>query len=151
MGFGEEFGTGTGFTQSSPAFPCQYHSTNAPYSFIHLPPTLYMFFSQHFSFPCQYHSTNAPYSFIHLPPTLYNVFLPALQFPLSVPFHQRSILIPSSMSDCIQTYRLPASLCNTQETPTPIAFSSTHFVRNIFRSHTHLLSRYGDGHRTACW
>jgi len=52
VGFGEEFGTGTGFTQSSPAFPCQYHSTNAPYSFI------------------------------HLPSTLYNIFLPALQFPL---------------------------------------------------------------------
>ena len=31
-------------------------------------------------FPCQYHSTNAPYPFIHLPPTLYNVSLPALQF-----------------------------------------------------------------------
>ena len=31
-------------------------------------------------FPCQYHSTIAPYSFIHLPPTLYNVFLPVLQF-----------------------------------------------------------------------
>jgi hypothetical protein len=36
-------------------------------------------------FPCQYHSTNAPYAFIHLPPTLYNVFLPVLQFsPLSI-------------------------------------------------------------------
>jgi len=31
-------------------------------------------------FPCQYHSTIAPYSFIHLPPTLYNVSLPPLQF-----------------------------------------------------------------------
>ena len=31
-------------------------------------------------FPCQYHSTNAPYPFIHLPPKLYNVSLPALQF-----------------------------------------------------------------------
>jgi hypothetical protein len=30
--------------------------------------------------PCQYHSTVAPYSFIHLPHTLYNVFLPVLQF-----------------------------------------------------------------------
>src|SRR5215475_13245113 len=39
-----------------------------------------MFLSQHFSFPCQYHSTNAPYPFIHLPPTLYNVSLPVLQF-----------------------------------------------------------------------
>jgi hypothetical protein len=43
--------------------------------------------------PCQYHSTNAPYSFIHLPPTLYNVSLPVLQFPLSVSFHQCSILM----------------------------------------------------------
>ena len=76
--------------------------------------------------PCQYHSTNAPYTFIHLPPTLYNVSLPVLQFspvstippmlhthsftyhpryimflsqqfsfPLSVPFHQCSIPIHS--------------------------------------------------------
>jgi hypothetical protein len=52
-----------------------------------------MFLSQYFSFPCQYHSTTAPYSFIHLPPTLYNVSLPVLQFPLSVSFHQRSILV----------------------------------------------------------
>ena len=144
------------------SFTCQYHSTNAPYSFIHLPPTLYnvfspstsvspvsiippvphthsfsyhphcivfspstsvspvsiippvphthsfiyhprciVFFSQHFSFPCQYHSTSAPYSFIHLPPTLYSVFLPALQFPLSISFHQRSILIHSPTTDAV--------------------------------------------------
>ena len=50
------------------------------------------FLSQYFSFPCQYHSTIAPYPSIHLPPTLYNVFLPALQFPLSVSFHHCSIL-----------------------------------------------------------
>ena len=44
-----------------------------------------MFFSQYFSFPCQYHSTIAPYSFIHLPLTLYNVFLPVLRFsPVSI-------------------------------------------------------------------
>ena len=78
-------------------------------------------------FPCQYHSTNAPYPFMHLPPTLYNVFLPALQFspvstippmlhthsftynpryimflsqyfgfPLSVSFHHCSLLIHPS-------------------------------------------------------
>ena len=36
-------------------------------------------------FPCQYHSTIAPYSFIHPSPTLYNVFLPVLQFsPVSI-------------------------------------------------------------------
>jgi len=60
-----------------------------------------MFFSQYFSFHCQYHFTNAPYSFIHLPPTLYDVFLPVLQFPLSVSFHQCSILIHSSTTDAI--------------------------------------------------
>ena len=85
-------------------FPCQYHSTNAPYSFIHLPPTLYNFFSQYFSFPCQYHSTNAPYTFIHLPPTLYNVFLPSLQFPLSVSFHQCSINIHSYTTNAVYCF-----------------------------------------------
>ena len=59
------------------------------HSFIYHPRCV-MFFSQYFSFPCQYHSTNAPYSFIHLPPTLCNVFPPALQFPLSVSFQQYS-------------------------------------------------------------
>jgi hypothetical protein len=44
-----------------------------------------MFLSQYFSFPSQYHSTNAPYSFIHLPSTLYNVFLLVLRFsPVSI-------------------------------------------------------------------
>ena len=43
------------------------------------------FISEHSVFPCQYHSTNAPYPFIHLPPTLYNVSLPVLQFsPVSI-------------------------------------------------------------------
>jgi len=31
--------------------------------------------------PCKYHSTIAPYTFIHLPPTIYNVSLPVFQFP----------------------------------------------------------------------
>jgi len=36
-------------------------------------------------FPCQYHSTIAPYSFIHLPPTLYKIFLSVIQFfPVSI-------------------------------------------------------------------
>jgi hypothetical protein len=57
-------------------------------------------------FTCQYHSTNAPYPFIHLPPTLYNVFVPVLQFsPVSIIppifhthsyiYHQRCIMLLS--------------------------------------------------------
>ena len=54
------------------------------HSFIYHPRCI-MFFSQYHSFPCQYHSTIVPYSFIHLSPTLYNVFLPVLQFsPVSI-------------------------------------------------------------------
>ena len=68
-------------------------------SFYH--PRCIMFFSQHFSFPCQYHSTIAPYSSIHLLPTLYNVFLPALQSPLSVSFHHSSILIHPSTTHAV--------------------------------------------------
>ena len=60
-----------------------------------------MFFSQYFRFPCQYHSTIAPYPFIYLPPTLYNIFLPVLQFPLSVSFHQCSIPIHPSTTHTV--------------------------------------------------
>ena len=80
-------------------------------------------------FPCQYHSTIAPYSFTHLPPSMYNVSLPVLlfssvtiippllhthsltylpqstmflsqyfSFPLSVSFHHCSVLIHSPTS-----------------------------------------------------
>jgi hypothetical protein len=38
---GGENCTGTGFSLSTSLFSCQYQSDNAPYSFIHLPPTLY--------------------------------------------------------------------------------------------------------------
>ena len=58
-------------------------------------------FGIYWCLPCQYHSTIAPYSFIHLPPTLYNIFLPVLQFPLSVSFHHYSILIHSSTTHAL--------------------------------------------------
>jgi hypothetical protein len=98
---GGQSGTGTGFSTSTSVSPVSI-----------IPPTLHthsyiyhrrciMFFSQYFSFPCQYYSTNAPYTFIHLPPKLYNVFLPVLQFPLSVSFHQCSILIHPSTTDAV--------------------------------------------------
>ena len=68
-------------------------------------------------FPCQYHSTIAPYSFIHLPPTLYNVFLPVLQFPLSVSFHHCSILIrPSTtFAVCLKLPRFLVHSCRNVE------------------------------------
>jgi len=54
------------------------------HSFIYHPRCI-MFSHSTSVFPRQYHSTIAPYSFIHLPPTLYNVFLPVLQFsPISI-------------------------------------------------------------------
>jgi len=86
------------------------------------------FFSQHFSFPCQYQSTNAPYTFIYLRAVIYNVslqgiflsvpihkssiriYLPTTQnvkylspsnFPLSVFFHQRSIHIHSHFTQAV--------------------------------------------------
>jgi len=103
------------FFSSTSVFPCQYHSTITPYSFIHPPPTLYnvylpvlqfspvsiipplphthsstthtvyCFSPSTSGFPCQYHSTIAPYSFIHPPPMPYYVFLQVLQFsPVSM-------------------------------------------------------------------
>jgi len=79
------------------SFPCQYHSTNAQYSFIHLPPNLHNVFSASPSGSSV--SIILPmlhtHSFIY-PQTLHKVFLPLLQFPLSVSFHQCSILIHSS-------------------------------------------------------
>jgi len=75
------------------SFPCQYHSTNAPYSFIHLPPTMYNVFLP--VLHCQYHPTSAPYSLIHLLPTQYNFsFSQYFSFPLTVSFHQCSIRFP---------------------------------------------------------
>jgi hypothetical protein len=62
-----------------------------------------LFFRRIPVFPCQCHSTIAPYSFIHLPPTLYTVSLPVLQFPLSVSFHQHSIPVYSPVTDATQS------------------------------------------------
>ena len=62
------------------AIPPMFHTHSFTYH-----PHYIMFLSSTSVFPCQYHSTNAPYPFIHLPPTLYNVSLPVLQFsPVSI-------------------------------------------------------------------
>ena len=99
---------------------------------IHYNSRCIMFLPSTSGYPCQYHFTIAPYSFIHLPPILYNVFLTVLQvspvsiipsllhthsfiyhtrcimlfsqyfsFPLSVSFHHCSILIHSSTTHTV--------------------------------------------------
>jgi hypothetical protein len=73
-----------------------------------------MFLSQYFSFPCQYHTTNATYSFIYLPSTLYNVSLPVLQFsPVSIiplmlhtSFHLNTIIIRRTSGRGMGTFKV---------------------------------------------
>jgi hypothetical protein len=88
------------FFLSTSVFPSRYHSAIAPYSFIHLPHTLYnvpltvLQFSPVSIIPPLLHT----HSFIYH--TRYIMFLSQyFSFPLSVSFRQRSILIHS--------YRLP--------------------------------------------
>ena len=75
-------------------------------------------------FPCQYHSTNAPYPFIHLPPTLYNISLPVLQFHLLLPFHQCSIPIHSHTTHTTQCFPPSNSdfPCQSHSTNAPFPF-----------------------------
>jgi len=108
-------------------------------------------------FPCQYHSTNAPYSFIHLLPTLNNVSLPVLQFfpvsiippmlhthsftyhpryimflsqyysfPLSVSFHQCSIPILSLTTHAIYCFSPSTSFFPCQYHPTNAPYPFIH-------------------------
>ena len=110
------------FVPAECCHPCIVFGTS-PFPFVAHEHRQQTFLPNTSAFPCQYHSTIAPYPFIHLPPTLYNVSLPVLQFspvstippllhthsftyhphyimflsqyfsfPLSVPFHQCSIL-----------------------------------------------------------
>ena len=88
-----------------------------------------MFFSQYFSFHCHNRSTNAPYSFIQLPPTLYDVFLLILQFPLSVSFHQCSILIHSTTTDAIWCFSPSTSV------------SPVSIIPPIFHTHSFIYHR----------
>ena len=74
--------------------------------------------------PCQYHSTIAPYSFIHIPPMLYTVFSQYFSFPLSVSFHHCSILIHSSTTHTVYCFSLSTSFfpCQYHSTIAPYSF-----------------------------
>jgi hypothetical protein len=80
----------------------------------------------------QYHSTNAPYSFIHLPPTLYNVSLPVLQFPLSVSFHQCSILIHTSTTIAVYCFSPSTSGLPCQYHSTNAPYSVIHLPPTLY-------------------
>ena len=99
---GGQSGTVTGFSPSTSVIPYQYHSTDAPYPFIHLPPTLYnvslpaLQFSPVRIIPPMPHT----HSFTYHPH--YIMFLSQhFSFPLSVPFHQCSIPIHSPTTHTI--------------------------------------------------
>ena len=99
---GGQIHAGSGFSPSSSVFPCQYHSTNAPYPFTHLPPTIYnvslpvIQFSPVSTIPPMLHT----HSFTYHPH--YIMFLSQhFSFPLSVPFHQCSIPIHSPTTHAI--------------------------------------------------
>ena len=99
---GGQSGTVTGFSPSTSAFPCQYHSIKAQNQFTHLPPTLYnvslpvLQFSPVSTIPPMLHT----HSFTYHP--RYIMFLTQyFSFSLSVPFHQCSIPIHSPTTHTI--------------------------------------------------
>ena len=74
--------------------PCRYHSTIAPYSFIHLPPILYNVFSQYYNFPTI--SIIPPFLHTHSStylPLCVMFFSQYFSIPFSVSFHHSSIYI----------------------------------------------------------
>ena len=91
---GEQSGTGAGFSPSASVFAYQNHSTFAPYSFIHLPPTLYNVFLPVLQFspvsiiPPLLHTHSSIYH-----PRCIMFFSQYFSFPLSVSFHHCYILI----------------------------------------------------------
>jgi len=125
-------------------------------------PHCIIFSSQYSSFPCQYHSTIPPYTFIHLPPKLYNFFLPVLQFPPvrtippllhthSFTYHPHSIMFSSqyfsfplsvAFHHCsipIFTYHSHFIMFSSQYFRFPLSVPFHHCSIPIFTYHTHYI------------
>src|SRR5215469_5593937 len=107
------------------SFPCQYHSTKVPYTFFHLPPTLY-----NVSLPAlQFSPVSIIPSMLHTHSFTYHthciMFLSQyFSFPLSVPFHQCSILIHSPTTHAISCFSTNTSVfpCQYHSTNAPYPF-----------------------------
>src|SRR5215469_16601623 len=89
------------FSPSTSVFPCQYHSTIAPYPSIHLPPTLYVFLPA-----LQFSPVSIIPPLLHTHPSIYHphcimFFSQYFSFPLSVSFHHCSIPIHPSTTHTI--------------------------------------------------
>ena len=99
-------------------FPCQYHSTNAPWTFIHVPPTLYNIslrviqFSPVSTIPPNFHSHPFTYHQRCI------MFLSKLQVSLSVRFHQRSIYIYCPTTQAVYCFSPNTSFFPCQYHPT---------------------------------
>jgi hypothetical protein len=82
--------------------------------------------------PRHHHSTTAPYSFIHLPPTLYHVFLPVILFPPSPSFHHCSILIHSSTTYTVSRFSPSTSVFPRHHNSTTAPYSFIHLPPTLY-------------------
>jgi len=90
------------FSPSTLVFPCQYQSTIAPYSFIHLAPTLYDVFLLVLQFsPVSIIPPLLPTYSSTYHPRCITFFCQYFSFPLSVSFHHCSILIHPSTTHAV--------------------------------------------------
>ena len=103
-------------------------------------------------FPCQYHSTIAPYSFIHPPPTLYNNFLPVLQFaPVSIiPFQFFPELVTSCNATPCHLCQLHTAPVWCIYKPTLFASTNTQWQRQSIWRPTVSIKQTNEGISARC-
>ena len=128
-----ESGTGAGFTWINSVFPCHYHSTIAPYSFIHLPHTVYNVFLPIVQFslvsiiPPLLHTHSSIYH-----PRCIMFFSQHFSFPLSVSFHHCSILIHPSTTHALWYFSPSTSNFPFQYHSTIAPYSSIHLPATLY-------------------
>jgi len=124
------------FSFSTSVFPCQYHSTIAPYSFIHFPSTLYnVFLLVH-----QFSRISIIPPLLHTHSSIYHprciiFFSQHSSFPLSLSFHHCSILIHPSFHPSI--YHPRCIMLFSQHSRFPLSVPFHHCSITIHPSTTH--------------